>query len=100
MECSTSSGLPQWVSKSIESCDGKTLLTGDNRTVIKGFGYAYLWVTRACGKREKIKISAPYIPGFHTNPRAENELAIELQGHHDFLVANVTQMIARKVKVS
>ena len=41
---------------SIESCDGKTLLTGDNGTVIEGFGYAYLWVTRACGKREKVKI--------------------------------------------
>ena len=94
---------------SIESCDGKTLLTGDNGTVIEGFGYAYLWVTRACGKREKVKIYAAYIPGFHTNLISTrilvreqniglNELAMELQRangdcvaklecHQDFLVA-------------
>jgi len=52
--------------ESIEPCH-HVLLTGDNSTVIEGWGIAYAWITKADGRRKKMRMRAAYIPKFYTN---------------------------------
>ena len=52
--------------ESIEPCH-HVLLTGDNSTVIEGWGIAYAWITKADGRKKKMRMRTAYIPKFRTN---------------------------------
>jgi hypothetical protein len=46
--------------ESIEPCH-HALLTGDNSTAIEGWGIAYAWITKADGRKKKMRMRTAYI---------------------------------------
>src|SRR5467141_2242366 len=49
--------------ESIEPCH-QVLPTGDNSTVIEGWGISYAWITKADGSKKKMRMRSAYIPKF------------------------------------